>query len=137
MEDTIKNNILIAKFMGATVSGSEYKIPKVSIPYQGWERFGDNDPCLKFTDECRDWEMQYHKSWDWIMPVIEKINSTHNKNTANGSIIVGRDLQYTIQYLLSGGYGFTEHKRETVFFTLENIWERAVLFIKWYNENKK
>ncbi|MBK7362652.1 MAG: hypothetical protein IPJ01_10190 [Micavibrio sp.] len=132
-----KNNVLIAKFMGATVDKyGEWKIPNVSIPYQGFEQYGDGEPCLKFTDECRDYEMQYHKSWDWIMPVIENINSTHNKNTSNGSIIVARDLQYTIQHLLVGGYGFTENKRETVFLTLENLWERVVLFIKWYNKNK-
>ncbi len=71
----IKNNVLIAEFMGATKNDSEWKIPNVSIPYQGFERYGDCEPCLKFTDKCQTYEMEYHKSWNWIMPVVEKIES--------------------------------------------------------------
>lgn len=76
---TLEQNILIAKFMGATVDKyGDWTIPNVSIPYQGYERYGDQDPCLDFKNKCKDYEMQYHKSWDWIMSVVEKIRSLGN-----------------------------------------------------------
>lgn len=72
--DITNSNKIIAQFMGATVDKiGRWKIPNVSIPYQGFEEFGDCEPCLKFNNECYDWEMKYHNSWDWLMPVIDKI----------------------------------------------------------------
>lgn len=57
--ENLKNNILIAEFMG-------YKpAPEVAPNYY----------IKKQTGAMRTNEMLYHSSWDWLMPVVEKIES--------------------------------------------------------------
>jgi len=55
------NNKLIAEFMGATLEGGNdiYKIP---YPDKGMAPF-----------RCLSLNLEYDKSWDWLMPVIQKI----------------------------------------------------------------
>ncbi len=79
--------------------------------------------------------LKYHKSWDWIMPVVIQINSTHNQ--VDGRILIGRDIMYTLRHLLGSGYGFTEYKREQLPMTVENVWIRSVEYIKYLNKNQK
>jgi len=56
----MKNNKLIAEFMGLEFRNGDFFIPKTSRGYIGG-----------------DWlfpsELQYHTSWDWLMPVVQKI----------------------------------------------------------------
>ena len=88
--NTIENNRLIAEFMG------EY------IPPQA--KYGD----MNF------WK--YHESWDWLMPIIRKINNTglYHKKYKNinlaSSLLTG--------YLLS-------------------VYEQIIEFIIWYNMEVK
>lgn len=63
MENLIlKNNEMIAKFMGAIVRGSEtFRIAgKIEFPNRPFK-------------SCAVKDLQYHNSWDWLMPVIDKI----------------------------------------------------------------
>ncbi len=53
--NTQENNKLIAKFMGYEVKHNKCYSPKY------------NDGTIA--------PMQFHKSWDWLMPVVEKIES--------------------------------------------------------------
>lgn len=60
-EEIIAGNKLIAVFMGAKlVTGNYYLIPKSVFP--------------NGEDYLKGDEFEYHSSWDWIMPVVEKIN---------------------------------------------------------------
>ena len=56
----MKNNKLIAEFMGVekTYNPSTEKVLSYAV--------NDNVQCLPH-------ELQYHTSWDWLMPVVEKI----------------------------------------------------------------
>ena len=73
MEQKIINegNELIAEFMG---------YEKIIIPVGAWgELLGPDVEIIRFgskTDD-KDWKdailMKYHSSWDWLMPVLEKI----------------------------------------------------------------
>lgn len=74
--------------------------------------------------------LDYHSSWNSIMEVVKKINTFHN----NG--IYRRDLSYTIRYLLDGGYGYTDYKREWQPLTLKHLHNACYLWILNYNENK-
>ena len=60
--ETTENNKLIAEFMGAISEGDNniYKIPD--------ERGDDYAPF-----RCLDLNLEYNTSWDWLMPVVEKI----------------------------------------------------------------
>jgi hypothetical protein len=53
----MKDNKLIAEFMGLQFSKGEYYRPL----YNSGDWIPEN-------------ELQYHTSWDWLMPVIEKLN---------------------------------------------------------------
>ncbi len=55
---TLNSNKLIAEFMG-------YE----SYEYRGYRMFVFEEK-LKYTPE----EMEYHTSWDWLMPVVEEID---------------------------------------------------------------
>lgn len=55
MEIRKENNILIAKFMGLKVSNTE-----------------DYDSSVHTNVDV---DLKYHKSWDWLIPIVEKIES--------------------------------------------------------------
>ena len=58
-------------------------------------------------------ELEYHTSWDWLMPVVEKI----------------KDL----------GYSQELDKIDNVLtcdLRINSLYKAVVEFIKWYNENK-
>jgi len=64
-----ENNKLIAEFMDIDTSGKDIYIHEherlVRVPYE----YTCEESCL-YTLET----LKYHKSWDWLMPVVEKIN---------------------------------------------------------------
>lgn len=60
------DNELIAEFMGATPCEIEVKSIGTMPGYECEE--------FKLTVD----ELEYHTSWDWLMPVVEKIAETHD-----------------------------------------------------------
>ena len=90
-----------------------------------------------------DWDdLEYRESWDWLMPVVDKIEETFILSNVKAMVYIKicnfdcrieHDPQHSIAF-----------KEEIEF---EDIWEVAnskkeatykavILFIKWYNENK-
>ena len=58
---TIENNKLIAEFMG---------MEHCYRPYgDGFMEVKEDGSCIELED------LQYHTSWDWLIPVIKKIDS--------------------------------------------------------------
>ena len=128
----IEDNIMVALFTGATKSNFQtYKLDRIQIPYVGCEEYGDHDPILKFHNVCEAYELEYHSNWNWLMIAVEKINSLQQCVGAT------RDLQYTIQTLLNGGYfGDGLFPRQKLTFTKENLWIRVVEYIKHHNKKE-
>jgi hypothetical protein len=62
---TTENNKLIAEFMGYEILYRPY--------YNGFIEISD-------TELCDVDDLEYHTSWDWLMPVIEKIQDKHLEN---------------------------------------------------------
>ena len=58
----MKNNKLIAEFMGCTNPFNEIHDATLYKVEQGTFEFD---------------ELQYHTSWDWLMPVVDKIEQVH------------------------------------------------------------
>lgn len=74
-------------------------------------------------------KLEYHSSWDWLMPVVEKIESI-------GAYSVEID-KYKVRV-----FHITTWKNRTVFYaeTIEKkkidvVWSAVVEFIKWHNGN--
>jgi len=89
----LENNKLIAEFMGLVES---------SISDKYWtekskEGFGQGEL----------FELQYHTSWDWLMPVVEKI------------------------YSIDADVDFFKN------ISLEATYKAVIEFIKWYNNESK
>ena len=56
----MKDNKIIAEFMGLT---EPFELPQ----------FGTIRPDGEFKTEFNTHQLKYHTSWDWLMPVVEKI----------------------------------------------------------------
>jgi len=110
------NNGLIAEFMGLRW--------ETKPNYTGWYK-GDNRIAGEDT-------LQFDKSWDWLMPVVEKIETIDD-------IKFSFTDSCAIKIFGKGGgiyptYAFVDvadvNRKHTTY-------KAVVAFIKWYNENKK
>tara|TARA_B110000858_G_scaffold5698_1_gene6401 strand:- start:49 stop:336 length:288 start_codon:yes stop_codon:yes gene_type:complete len=95
----MKENKLIAEFMGMTYSDPN-----------------DNSVMIQMTPQGNEVvpieSMQYHKSWDWLMPVLKKINSEISPNTSGLWRMIINPTEYDI----------------------ENVYSAVVEFINQYNK---
>lgn len=113
MEKT--DNEIIAEFMGMvrTLSGHGDRI---------FWKYG------KMNYEVYDVRQlnKYQTSWDWLMPVVEKIYDLRlGKYNSKGNL-----LREPIGYAIED-FSLTSQSRK------DNTHKAVVEFIKWYNENKK
>ena len=114
----IEGNKLIAEFMGYET-------------HENWEFWITGSYIEKF-----DWyspgTMKFHNDWNWIMPVVEKIESKNYAVTITQNIciiqasIMGDCTTITRQ---SGNYDTPNTK-------IHNTWLAVIEFINWYNKNK-
>lgn len=109
--ENLENNKLIAEFMGLLES---------SIPNKYWSEisedgFGQGDLS----------EPKYHESWDWLMPVVEKIESIPTDEDVFYDVIMP-GLECSIGHVCNVGQT-----------KMEAVYKSVVEFIKWYNEIKQ
>ena len=109
--EILEGNKLIAEFMGLKKQG-----------FGANEYFIDNGYRIVATSNG----LQYHTSWDWIMPVVEKIEDDGYIVYIKQEICYIRNKTNSIKNLV---YMCHYPKITAVFMVV-------VEFIKWYNENK-
>ena len=90
----MKDNKIIAEFMGLT---EPFELPQ----------FGTIRPDGEFKTEFNTHQLKYHTSWDWLMPVVQKIRL--------------EDLDFDV---LEIGLPFND------------VYDAVVEFINEYNETK-
>jgi hypothetical protein len=126
MKDSIiENNRLIAEFMGARFIGNGMNSPTskdILVPVHGSRRIDTIDLGMGKI-------LEYHKSWNWLMPVVEKIESLVFKNDNNPNVTIGSNCYCVIQDNKSELFEFTGMEETKLFSTYTAIVE----FIKWYN----
>lgn len=105
---TLQGNKLIAEFMKLSVSEGHN-----GLVWYDW-------------DGAKD--VLYHESWDWIMPVIKKIDEIPSEFiTGSKYVAVPKKHDELIDEI-----------RESVSFVMiMESWQAVVEFIKWYNQNSK
>lgn len=103
--NTTENNKIIAEFMN-----------KPTFKTDGWVKI--------------EYELLYHSDWNWLMEVIEKIESL-NYSTEIKSI---SGLGHTM-FFISGG-AEVPLSRRLIKTKFEAVYNACVEFIKWYNLNK-
>lgn len=138
MKNIRENNRLIAEFMGTESRHPLWQSPSyaggkfwVSEEFMGIEEPDGNE----LLDPS---EMKFHTSWDWLMPVIEKIRSRG---------FTDRD-RFGIDFVFSGvgGYFYAEGYRKKLKVgdkygygaktKIENCFLTVVQAIKKINENE-
>ena len=129
----MENNKLIAEFIGVKIGVDSYSY-----------RPGQ-------SDLLKEENLNYHKSWGWLMPVVEKIESLDLKEYGyqwegidgkteynNGSICVEIEQDRCWIYMnlsLDPFHTFNEKTRGIKFPTkLEATYAAVVEFIEYYNE---
>jgi hypothetical protein len=95
--NTIESNKLIAEFMGMKKHHNDNSM-MVKTTSQGNE--------VVFIDT-----LQYNSSWDWLMPVVQKIREYKHYQSLDG-------IEYTLLCCL----------------TIDNLYIEVVEFIKEYNK---
>ena len=113
--EVLEGNKLIAEFMG-------YKlVKKKTLTYKYWEKpirgeFGDDIDVL-----CSEYKLIYHTSWDWLMPVLQKI----------AKLVIEEDWGNRYNQMMTRwkviSHCLTELKHD-------EIYDATLLFIKWYNQ---
>lgn len=118
------NNKLIAEFMGAKMIVENHH--------------GIN--IIEFEDK-KQFDLlglKYHSSWDWLMPVVEKIESLGVnfwtvKNKVKLTIVgeLARKLNDSLYDTEFEGYDFEYYIEDT---KIEAVYQAVVEFIKWYKK---
>lgn len=114
MKTIQEQNKMIAEFMGHTPTLNG--VYTITCPHEG----------IGFHIET----MKYHWSWDWLMLVVEKIETLFDNGIdisifTDGTVIENWRTQDQIVRITAGEMGF-ENK-------IEHCYLAVVKFIEWYN----
>lgn len=122
MRPPAKKNDLIAQFMGYERDKMEYFIPQHGkINSQG-----------NWIDTFSKENLKFHKSWDWLMPVVEKVNSTVFEG--NACRVTMRSNATLIEKV--GEEGWEAGPIVTGEVMLKNTFKAIIEFIEWFNNQK-
>jgi len=120
MNEIIEGNTLIAEFMGGKV------VDSIFICNESTETYAE-----KFLHRYNIALALYDSSWDWLMPVVEKINDLGFRTEIhNNSTLIFHDVK--LDEIINPPYGYGEQDK-----WIDITWKAVVDFIKWYNENVK
>lgn len=109
--EIIAGNMLIAEFMGAMVLGED----------NSWY---NNVP--EYSHRIHIESIEYHISWDWLMPVVEKIEALgYNFEIRRSTVEIS-------EYAQEGRVLMLEHGSNKIGITYKMV----IKFITWYNQNK-
>jgi hypothetical protein len=108
--NTQENNKLIAEFMG-------------------YPNIANDEDKRDYLEDC----LKYHKSWDWLMPVVEKIESFIFDENNSYNVTIGSTNYCIIQDSNGDSVEIIKDNGET---KLETVYQAVVQFINQYNKNK-
>jgi hypothetical protein len=109
-----ENNRLIAEFMGQLFHNGNTCLPE----HNRYIGEGNYSSFFKVTD------LKYHESWDWLMPVVEKVSSIFGEWDYDDE---RREKAEDIFYM-------DNMFSEFISSNIEAIYNRCIQFIEWYNE---
>ncbi len=116
-EKIIEGNKLIAEFMGMIPFENPYR--KITKEDGFYRRFNEDGSIDIIGD------LNFNLSWDWLMPVVEKIDGF------DGVTVTMRGSKTVI--ILNDHKNISCH----TIVRINSTWRVVVDFIKWYNQNNK
>jgi hypothetical protein len=129
-EEIIEGNKTIAEFMG-------YKyLPEHILNGEKGAFVKDDKLSIHAEFIGKQFCAKYRTSWDWLMPVVEKINTMANVRIQVGICSITRLYINTRRYAKENNISLEEvppiaESDEESF--IGNVWLAVVEFIKWYN----
>jgi len=128
-----ENNILIAKFLEWEFNKIEFIAPENTFSRLSPFNFKSAKEQGRYFKSSiyKVNELLFHSSWDWLMPVVEKIESLifDDDEYYNFNILGGC---YVIVISSHGNDLITSDRGQS---KLECTYNAVIEFIKWYNEN--
>jgi len=131
--ETTQNNKLIAEFMGL----KEIYTPLLNI-YE-----------ISETEICLETDLAYHTDWNWLMKVVDKIESfqatirlksnySHFQNQNYHQVTIEIDkgkLSESRKTFWDDGFIYKHHSN-TGLNRIDCYYESVIEFIKWYNNKQ-
>lgn len=119
MKEVVEGNKLIAEFCGHKLFAGQVKF---SYPVDGG---------LK---GCNQSSMKYHTSWDWLMPVVEKIESIGFETLIKSGWNESKEKLMNEVEIRNNQNGLVAWACEIS--KIESTHQAIVQFIQWYNNSK-
>ena len=91
-------------------------------------------------EEGQPMPLSYHFSWDWLMPVVETIQSLNETNESFGALIDISTTHIKISTSIgSKNFNYVDSKPQKDWkpFDIKRVYKAVVEFIKWYNNQKE
>lgn len=138
-DEILEGNKLVAQFMGYTYFGhNDPRLPEGIEP--GWKTEAKASNFTKIARMqgtkylCRNHtQLRYYNDWNWIMEVVEKIDSMKSTDTKSYDINISKDFtdiyeweDLRMQHLAAGEDGTRK----------ENTFKALIDFIKKYNNDQ-
>lgn len=134
----IENNKLIAEFMGFEVGpfenkgGAAFEVKLKGVPNKlhGFSCAKYGTLQYNIDTVCAFSSINYHTSWDWLMPVVGKIESLelHNEITFH--------IQEKEAYILFHNTNPPLVMQHISLTKIDAVYKTVIAFIKWYNTTK-
>lgn len=130
-----EKNKLIAEFMGAKYVGGMSS--ESNDPMYHFDTKPSFHPDHWHTFDFQIVHMLYDSSWDWLMPVVDKIESlgfnTHIVSINTHIVNIKSGKKCLMHIYNFDGFAISETGKNKI----EIVYTNVVKFIKWYNENKE
>lgn len=127
MEKT--DNELIAEFMGAVFHKLDDGLGNIN---ERWFFVTNPNPHANASTYKSAVDLDYHKRWDWLMPVVQKIEGLYSKNFPPDFL----------KQLLAGNKEIIDHQYMDVIALpiaskIDEAYANVITFIRWYNTQPK
>jgi hypothetical protein len=114
----MEDNELIAQFMG-------WKLVEPTRPFQG-NKFENGTDVMYTVQLC------YDTSWDWLMPVVEKIGKLYEANFPPPEDFMKKILAHEDPIEKE----YIDVISTSIYTPIDEVYKVVVEFIKWYNKQQ-
>lgn len=128
MKETLKNNKLIAEFMGLSYC--------TKFQYEGWYKNQEHNHRI-----CDYNGLKYHEDWNWLMSVVRKVEKSlsHMVGIEDFECVIVEIKSHKCMIYLNTQFGMTEEDMHLDIYeseesTIASVYRAVVEYIKWYNK---
>ena len=130
MKNIVENNKLIAEFLDWEFDDLSETFETPFLKLVEPQAFGDE----QFSCKLQDFELEFHNDWNWLMKVVDKIESFVFDDNNSFNVTIGATNYCVIQDSNGEIYENIEDSEETKLLT---VYKAIIKFIKWYNKQNK